>query len=149
MPYLAVMASAYDANRDRQLSEQEISDRLANVVFDPRKALATGECAVLRKGSPFEGAEIRLVPIPCLAEFLPVATGKVNRLGIARLSMESEHRPANAPNVKGLIRPGLYQIEVTHPSVPVPQQYNTRTTLGAEASAAAATNGPIMVQLDF
>lgn len=149
MPYVAPMAAAYDANRDHLLSEQEIADRLGSVVFDPRKALATGEFVVTRKGSPLAGAEVRLLPAPGLVDYLPIATGKSNRDGIARMTMEAEHRPANAPNVAGLIRPGLYRIEVTHPSIPVPAKYNEQTTLGVEVSTATLSNGPIPVQLDF
>jgi hypothetical protein len=149
MPYLAVMAASYDANRDQQLSEEEIAQRLKMVVFDERVALTPGECIVTRKGSPFAGADVKLVPVPCLAEHLPVASGKSNAGGVAQLAMEAEHRPENAPRVTGLIRPGLYKIEVTHASIPVPAQYNTQTTLGAEASTAAFSSGPIMIRLDF
>jgi hypothetical protein len=63
--------------------------------------------------------------------------------------MEDEHRPKNAPHVTGLIRPGLYRVEITHPSIPVPARYNTETTLGAEVSEASLSNGPFVIQLDF
>jgi hypothetical protein len=149
MPYLVAMSDAYDANNDHRLSEDEIAGRLATVVFNPQKALTMAECVVLRKGTPLPGAHVRLVPVHCLAPYLPVATGTTDRGGVARLKMEPEHRPANAPNAAGLIRPGLYLIEVTHPSISIPAQYNTETTLGAEASDAAFANGPIMAQLDF
>jgi hypothetical protein len=149
LPYIAVMADAYDTNHDHQLTVEEIAERLAKVVFDPQKALTPGECIVQRKGSPFTGAEVRLVPAPCLAEYLPVATGKSDRNGVVRLTMEAENRPANAPHVAGLIRPGLYRIEVTHSTIPIPAQYNSQTMLGAEASAAAFAGGPILIQLDF
>jgi hypothetical protein len=149
VPYIAVMANAYDKDRDHQVTAEEISERLTAVVFDPRKAMSTGECVVMRKGSPFAGALVKLTPAPGLEDQLPSATGTTDNTGIARLKMGEEHRPQNAPHVTGLIRPGLYWVEVTHASISVPPRYNTETTLGAEVSEASLTNGPFLIKLDF
>jgi len=149
VPYVAVMAKSYDKDRDNQVTAEEISERLTAVVFDPRKAMSPGECIVMRKGSPFGGAIVKLTPAPGLVDSLPSATGKTDGGGIARLKMGEEHRPANAPHVTGLIRPGLYRVEITHPTIPVPLRYNTETTLGAEVSEASLSNGPFVIQLDF
>lgn len=149
VPYVAVMANSYDKDRDHQVTADEISERLTAVVFDPRKAMSPGECIVMRKGSPFGGALVKLTPAPGLVDLLPNANGKTDSTGIARLKMEDEHRPKNVPHVTGLIRPGLYRVEVTHPSISVPARYNTETTLGAEVSEASLSNGPFVIQLDF
>ena len=68
MPYVAVMANSYDKDRDHQLRQRRSPERLATVVFDPRKAMSPGECIVMRKGSPFGGAQVKLVPAPGLAD---------------------------------------------------------------------------------
>jgi hypothetical protein len=103
----------------------------------------------MRKGSPFGGAQVKLTPAPGLVELLPDANGKTDSSGIARLKMGDKNLPKNAPHVTGLIRPGLYQVEITHDSIPVPARYNTETTLGAEVSEASTSNGPFVIQLDF
>lgn len=149
LPFLKCMASAYDSDSDGSLSEQEIASRFAAVVFDPRKALTPGECLVMRSGKPLAGAQVRLVPAECLTAFLPAARGTTSKEGVVRLTMEEENRPENAPRIAGLIRPGLYRIEVTHSTIAVPARFNTNTVLGAEASAATLVKGPIAIQLDF
>lgn len=149
VPYVAVMAGSYDKNRDHDITAEEISKRLAAIVFDPRKAMSPGECIVLRKGTPLSGAQVKLIPAPGLEQSLPNAMGKTGKDGIARLKMGDEHRPENVPHVVGLIRPGLYRVEVTHPSTPIPARFNTETILGAEVSEASLTNGPFVIQLDF
>jgi hypothetical protein len=43
--------------------------------------------------------------------------------------------PKGAPQIE-LMQPGLYRIEVTHPSRKIPAKYNTETTLGIEITSA-------------
>jgi len=40
--------------------------------------------------------------------------------------------PQNLP----VIQPGLYLVEITHPSIAIPAEYNTASTLGLEAGVA-------------
>jgi hypothetical protein len=35
-----------------------------------------------------------------------------------------------------VIQPGLYRVEITHPTVNVPAKYNSESTLGIEAAIA-------------
>ena len=48
--------------------------------------------------------------------------------------MAAEDRPRNAPNIP-LMQPGLYHVEITHPSTKIPAKYNTQTTLGIEITS--------------
>jgi hypothetical protein len=50
--------------------------------------------------------------------------------------MAAEDRPKNAPNMP-LVQPGIYRVEITHPSVKIPAKYNTETTLGIEITSAS------------
>ena len=45
------------------------------------------------------------------------------------ISSPREELPSSVPNVPGLMRPGLYWVEVTHKNVKIPEKYNTKTTL--------------------
>lgn len=149
LPYLIEMAREYDVDRDSRIATSELAARFEKTVFDPKVALTPGACNVMRKGRPFVGATVRLVPAPWLQEYLPVASGIAGPDGIAFLSMDSDKYPKNVPKLSGVIRPGLYLIEVTHPSIQVPGKYNTATILGAEASTATHPRGPLVANLDF
>jgi hypothetical protein len=50
--------------------------------------------------------------------------------------MSPDDMPKNAPKMP-LVQPGLYSVEITHPSTKIPAKYNTATTLGIEVSSAS------------
>jgi len=52
--------------------------------------------------------------------------------------MASEDRPADAPP-RPLVQPGLYRVEITHPSITIPARYNVKTTLGLEVASYTIT----------
>jgi hypothetical protein len=87
-------------------------------------------------GRPLEGAEIKLVPAPFLGDAVKPARGVSEPGGVGVLNMAPEDRPENAPKNVAIIQPGLYNVEITHPTVSVPAKYNTQSTLGLEASIA-------------
>jgi hypothetical protein len=129
-PALQSVAAQYDTGHDGALSADEIGAGI-----DTWKRTGVGvrfvPFAVQWNGRPLAGATVRLVPAPFLGDIIKPATGETNQGGGGRLDMPAEDRPKNAPNIP-LMHPGLYQVEITHPSVKIPAKYNTETTLGIE-----------------
>jgi hypothetical protein len=138
----------YDANGDGQLAADEITNHLQRV-FDGSLGLMGASCQVTHNGRPLAGAIVYFVPLPGLEDELPVAGAVTQSSGIGELTIRPEDLPANAPKVRGLMRPGLYFVEVTHPTVKIPEKYNVKTTLGQEISPERAAGGPIQLALKF
>lgn len=140
---------SYDVNNDGRLDREELSGRIGDVVFNPHKRFMSGECVVKRKGRPLTNATVHLKPLACLSGVIPPAAGVTNPAGFARLRLDEKDLPAGAPPFPGLVRPGLYRVEVTHASIPVPARFNSQSVLTAEISSASLNEGPILVDLDF
>jgi hypothetical protein len=138
----------YDADGDGKLSPQELEDNVTRV-FDGQTGLLSASCRVTRNGQPLRGAYVYFVPIDALHGKLPVASGVTENGGVATLSIQKDDLPVNAPPVSGLIRPGLYAVEVTHPTVKIPEIYNAHTTLGHEVTQETCSGGPLQVALKF
>jgi EF hand len=138
----------FDHDHDGKISQLELQENLARV-FDGRTGLLSATCQVTRNGRPLSGAYVYFVPIPLIEKVIPVASGVTDAGGVAKLSIQKEDLPKNAPSVSGLIRPGLYFIEIKHPTVNVPEQYNSKTTLGQEISPETCAGGPIRLALKF
>jgi len=138
----------YDHNGDGQVDAAELSEQLMRV-FDGRTGLLSASCRVTRNGRALEGAIVYFVPLPVFGDDMPVAGAVTQRNGIGQLSILPDDLPKNAPKVSGLIRPGLYFVEVKHPSLNIPQQYNVNTTLGQEVTAETAAGGPYKLDLKF
>jgi hypothetical protein len=145
-PYLWACMKSYDANKDGQLAADEIVSNLSRV-FNGKLALMGATCRVTRNGKPLDGAIVYFVPLPGLEDELPVA-GAVTRNGAGTLSIRPEDLPKNSPKVKDLMRPGLYFVEVTHPTIQIPEQYNVKTTFGQEVTPDTA-DGPYDFALKF
>jgi hypothetical protein len=118
-------------------------------VFDGRSGVMAAHCRVSRNGKLVEGAIVYFVPIPPLKGVLAIAGGITGPDGVARMSIPVDRLPKNAPRLKGLVRPGLYLVEVTHPQMQIPDQYNVATTLGAEVSARTTIKGGFDMPLKF
>ncbi len=138
----------YDQNGNGQIAQDELQANLARV-FHPETGLLSASCRVTRNGQPLSGAYVYFVPIPLIEALVPVASGVTSPGGVATLSIQKADLPKNAPPVTGLIRPGLYFIEIKHPTVKVPENYNAHTTLGQEISPETCAGGLIDVALKF
>jgi hypothetical protein len=148
---LAAMPAVSDClSRCRRSSNDEISaddlKRTLRRVFDPRTAVVTATCAVRRNGQPLSGATVRFVPLPVFKDTLPVASGVTDTDGYAMIGAAPEELPNAAPKV-ALMTPGLYFVEVTHPSVQIPEKYNQKTVLGKEVSTDTVYSGKLGVDL--
>ena len=147
VPPLADSQSRFDTDRNGSVSVDELRKNLERV-FDSKTSLLSPSCVVKRNGQPLVGAEVRFVPAAFLQDVLPVASGVSGSDGIALLSIPPEDLPDGAPtNAKGLMRPGLYVVEVTHKDIRIPEQYNRATTLGKEVSREAVVGGDLVVNI--
>jgi hypothetical protein len=132
-PELTSAAERYDANRDSSLDVEEIENGLEAWQQTGIGARSV-PFAVHFNGRPLAGATVRLVPAAFLGEAIKPATGKAGPNGGGYLRMAPEDLPKNAPNIP-LVQPGLYRVEITHPSANIPAQYNASTTLGIEITS--------------
>jgi hypothetical protein len=129
-PALVAAAPLYDKNGDGVMSVEEITDGIAGWEQSGVGARAV-PFTILWNGRPLPGATVRLVPAPFFDGALKGASGQSGPRGTGQLNMAAEDRPRNAPDIP-LMQPGLYQVEITHPSVKIPEKYNSQTTLGIE-----------------
>jgi hypothetical protein len=132
-PALVVSIEQYDNNGDSILDADEIENGI-------EAWQQTGVGArplpfkVLLNGRPLAGAIVRIEPVSFLRDAVKIATGQTSPGGGGHLSLAPEDMPENAPNMP-LVQPGLYRVEITHPSIRIPPKYNTETTLGIEITS--------------
>ncbi len=131
-PGLLASIPEFDQNGDRNLTFAEIADRLAQWRRD-KAGLLPFRCEVTWKGKPLKDANIRLVAESFFDGAIPDASGVSDFAGSAELSCNPEDLPEALKSVRA-IRPGIYRIEITHPSVDLPAKYNSKTTLGKSVS---------------
>jgi hypothetical protein len=132
-PELAAVLSRYDDDGDTRLSASELAagiDRWS----DGKVALLPWAYQVTYNGRPLSGAEVKLVPAPYLGDAVKAASSTSDSAGRGSLAISLDQMPANAPK-RPLVQPGLYRVEITHPSTSIPEKYNSATTLGLEASS--------------
>jgi hypothetical protein len=132
-PPLVAASASIDADGDGRMTSDELAKYLT-VLFGPASRLTEYVCTVTLSGRPFEGAEVTLRPAKFLGDAIPLAKGTVDATGnatpsVARESLAAEYQHLN------LVQPGLYLVEITHPSTPVPARYNTATELGCEVNS--------------
>ena len=139
-PGLVYVKAAYDGDQNGSLSRDEVAAGLRRWTEGDAGAVVVSYI-VQMDGRAFPGAQVRAVPEPFLGDAIKPATGDHGYLAVA-----PEDRPANAPNLP-LILPGLYRIEITHPSRTVPAKYNSQTTLGLEVSSALRTDQAVVWDL--
>jgi hypothetical protein len=138
----------FDDDNNDQLTVDELKAGLSRI-FDGRTGLMGASCRVTRNGKPFSGAYVYFVPEEFFDGALQEASGATGQNGVARLSIRREDLPPNAPQQDGLVRAGLYFVEVKHPTIKVPEQYNAKTVHGKEISAEITIGPPIEIPLKF
>ena len=146
-PSLGNRFSAIDSDQNGQLSRTELAGHL-EAIFDPNVGLMSATCVVKRRGLGLKGARVRFEPEGFLSDYLPAAEGMVREDGITVLSVSEDDLPKGAPATKGLIRPGLYRVIITHSDDEIPKKYNLETELGQEVSGATIASGPFIIELE-
>ncbi|RIK84149.1 MAG: hypothetical protein DCC67_05265 [Planctomycetota bacterium] len=139
-PALASAKARYDADGNGSLSEEEIAAGIRRWAEGKLGAVSVPFAVTLDR-RPLEGVQVRLTPEPFLGEAAKGAIGEYRR-GSGYLALAPEDRPAGAPNIP-LVMPGLYRVEITHPTVKIPAKYNTATTLGIEISQDTLSNAGV------
>jgi hypothetical protein len=141
--------SAYDTDGNGEITSAELEARFAEI-FGHNVGVLPASCRVTRAGRPLVGAEVRFVPPKALKGTLPPASGVTDGNGVAGLRLAPEDMPKNFPSPRAAVmRPGIYLVEVRHPDVQIPQQYNTQTTLGKEVFSAVLNGPPLPIDLKF
>src|SRR5262245_54219625 len=106
----------YDADRDGQVSQEELRKGLRDI-FNPKDGLLSVACEVTRNGQPLSGAQVKFVPMPELEGAIPPASGVTDDRGSAFMNIADPDRPPNTPPRVPVVRPGLYLVEVTHDQI--------------------------------
>jgi hypothetical protein len=134
-PPLVDAMPTYDGNRDGLLTHEELVKGIET--WAERKIGAFPlQFTVRMDGRPFEGAQVLLKPVDFLGDAFKPASGEADGAGAGSLNLAPSDRPEDLPPNLPLIQPGLYRVEITHPTVKVPAKYNETSTLGLEAAVA-------------
>lgn len=144
-PPLVDAVAAYDANRDGLLSREELETGMESWERRGIGAMAL-PFTVRLDGRPLQGAEVKLTPAPFLDDAVASAGGTADQTGSGSLQIAGD-RPANVPANLPVIQPGLYLVEITHPTIPIPEVYNKASTLGLEAGIAGQNPSGVVWEL--
>ena len=141
--------SEYDTDKNNEISAAELEARF-KLIFNPDVGLVPASCSLTRNGRPISGAEVRFVPPKFLEGILPVAHGVTDDNGSARLNLDPDDMPKSLRNTRiAVMRPGIYFVEVTHPKLTIPSQYNTQTQIGKEVSSEVLKLVGLPIDLKF
>jgi hypothetical protein len=144
-PPLVNAMSAYDTDHNGALSKAELVSGIES--WSRRGVGATAvPFSVRLDGKPLKGAEIKLTPAPFLNGAVAPAAGTSDESGAGSLQITGD-RPANVPANLPLIQPGLYLVEITHPTISIPDAYNKASTLGLEAGVAGQNPAGVVWEL--
>lgn len=131
-PSIAGSIAIYDTNADTVLDESELA---AGIGRWQTGTLGARPLPIqVRYGSrPLVDAEVKLIPEDFFEGAIKPASGKTTQGGRGFLGVAREELPSNAPNMP-LVQPGLYRVEITHPSIRIPAKYNSESSLGLEVA---------------
>lgn len=131
-PALAGSIEVYDTDGNKTLSAEEIT---AGITRWQKGEMGARPLPFQVKlgGKSLEGAEVKLIPEDFFGGAIKQATGTSGPGGRGYLGVAPEELPGNKTSLP-LTQPGLYRVEITHPSVKIPAQYNSETTLGIEVA---------------
>jgi hypothetical protein len=126
-PGILAMREQYDADGNREISEEELSARF-EAIYRGGTSWVSATCLLLQGNRPLGGAKVRFVPEAFLGDALPPATGTTDSQGRVTPAVADDQLP---PEFKGAqaMRLGIYRVEVEHPSIKQPHK-----ALGCEIS---------------
>jgi hypothetical protein len=145
-PPLVDAAHAYDTGKDGMLSQTEL---VAGIESWGRRGVGATVLPfnIRLDGRPLEGAQVKLVPAPFLSDAISPAAGVSDQTGSGSLEIDADNLPANVPANLPVVQPGLYLVEITHPTIPIPEVYNKTSTLGLEAGIAGQNPSGVVWEL--
>lgn len=129
-PPLATALTTFDTDANGILALDEIEKQL-RALCGPTSAYTTYSCTVFLNGRPLDGATVKLRPADFLDGALPPAEGVTDASGMALPTISRDRLPAALAR-EALVSPGLYHVEITHPTTAVLAKYNEATELGCE-----------------
>lgn len=122
--------SRIDANGDAKVTADEITARVKK--WDESKIGLTQYSLTLTiDGQPLEGATVNLVPEDWLGTEIKAGSGTTDAGGRVNITIAPADLKPNETGLQGM-RLGIYKVQVTHPSIKIPEKYNTATELGVE-----------------
>jgi hypothetical protein len=131
-PALAASIEIYDVDDDDAISEDELGAGMRRWQEGEMGARPL-PFQVKLGGKPVQGARVELIPEDFFGDAVMPASGVSGQGGRGFLGVALEDLPPNAPKLP-LTQPGLYRVEITHPSVAIPPKYNDESTLGIEVA---------------
>jgi hypothetical protein len=145
-PPLVDALPAYDTNKDGSLVQAELVAGIES--WRERGIGATAlPFSVKMDGRPLKGAHVKVVPAPFLGDAIKPAAGVSDQAGSGSLDIAPDNRPANVPQNLPVVQLGLYLVEITHPTVAIPETYNKASILGLEAAVAGQKPGGVVWEL--
>ena len=106
-----------DKDGSGTISETEFAQKFAECFEERRQGYS---CIVTHRDEPLEGATVRLVPEPFMGAGVASASGVTDREGHCSVS--------TADGLEGAV-PGIYRVEITHPTVEISAKFNSATTI--------------------
>jgi hypothetical protein len=143
-PGLLAAIKVYDADGNGKISRDELANRIASWK-STSAAVQTVEVRVLLDGKPLGGATVTFVPEPYLEGALHPGAGETDANGATNISMSPDLLPPTLKRIRAM-NAGTYKVQVTHPSISIPEKYNKQTTLGREVSR-QTTSSPEQFEL--
>jgi hypothetical protein len=120
----------YDKDGNGTISQQEIEEQISQLLAS-KVGVTSLRVQVRMNGRPLPGAQVKIIPEKYLGEDVKPAMGTTNDRGTATMDIRDSDSPASEQGLLG-VHYGTYKLEVTHPTVSIPEKYNTKTTLGYE-----------------
>jgi len=117
-----------DANRDKQLSAQEIADRITYYKSSTSWVI-NGQVRIEYRGRPLEGATVIFEPEPFLGASFQICSGETDSRGEAFITGQESQIPG--------VFLGFYRVRVNkevNGTELLSPKYNTETILGFEAN---------------
>lgn len=133
----------WDLDSDGQIVESEIQERIEKYV-EKKTGLLDVICQVTYNRQPISDALVEFVPEDYMGGAIEAAEATTDRDGRATPAIPAVI--AKDAVLTG-IRPGLYKIKVTHPSVKIPAKFNEETTLSFDASPLDVIFGAVELNL--
>lgn len=120
----------YDTDGGGTITQQEIAEQLSQLLAS-KVGVTSLRVQVRLNGRPLAGAQVKIVPEKYLGSDVKSAVGITNDRGTATMDIPDSD---SLPSEQGLlgVHYGTYKLEVTHPTISIPEKYNNKTTLGYE-----------------
>ena len=136
-PELALIYSSADSNGDTSLDHSELAKSFGTWA-NSSSGLTQQEFVVRIDGRPLSGATVVFTPASYLGDNIHEAIGVTGTNGGGQAGVAPDLMPDHLKAMR-LLAPGLYRVSITHPTRSIPEQYNSRTQLGAKVPAEGQT----------